>query len=309
MKQIVQRSFDGIEALKIESGDSPKKSPFSAIIETKYVPILPWDWMGEAGQLQSIHSVQLPKVIGYSFSGIVKDVGALRNRKLIDQPVFGANPSGTASEIINSLIPPIIFPIPTNVSLKQAATIIGGADTVWHAVYDVLSISKADRVLVIGASGGVGQYAVQMAKMQKATVIGIASKNSQNFVLQLGADDAIAYDDNFVRDVKSMGKVTKIIDAVGNSHLLTQILKEQDDVTVLSLSQTNFEAPKINQSFQFNNGRIALKQYTQIVNLIGNGDLMAYIHQVFPFEDVIKAQEITKTGHAKGRSLLAFNAH
>ncbi|AMV61960.1 Bifunctional protein: zinc-containing alcohol dehydrogenase [Pediococcus damnosus] len=117
MKQIIQETFGGICELKIRSIEEPKVSPFSAIIQTKYVPILPWDWLGEEGFLQNIHPVQLPTVIGYSFTGIVQDVEALRNKKLIGQAVFGANPGGTASELINSQITPIIFPVPKDVSL------------------------------------------------------------------------------------------------------------------------------------------------------------------------------------------------
>lgn len=307
MKQIIQKSFNGIDDLKIVEATNIKKSPFSAIIKTKYIPVLPWDWMGEEGRLQGIHPVQLPTTIGYSFSGIVQEVGSLRNRKLVGQAVFGANPGGTASEAINSQIPPIIFPIPKGVSLPQAATIIGGADTAWHAVNDILHIGIHDHVLIIGASGGVGQYLVQLAKLQHATVTGMASKESQKFVQKLGIDEFIAYDENLHVSLKTLGNVTKIIDAVGNTEILNEVLQRLNDVEVLSLSQTSFTVPKINQHFQFNNGRIALKNYAHLANLIESGELTAYVQRIFPFEEVVKAQRITKMGHSKGRSLLSFN--
>lgn len=307
MKQIIQKSFNGIDDLKIVEATNIKKSPFSAIIKTKYIPVLPWDWMGEEGRLQGIHPVQLPTTIGYSFSGIVQEVASLRNRKLVGQAVFGANPGGTASEVINSQIPPIIFPIPKGVSLPQAATIIGGADTAWHAVNDILHIGIHDHVLIIGASGGVGQYLVQLAKLQHATVTGMASKESQKFVQKLGIDEFIAYDENLHVSLKTLGNVTKIIDAVGNTEILNEVLQRLNDVEVLSLSQTSFTVPKINQHFQFNNGRIALKNYAHLANLIESGELTAYVQRIFPFEGVVKAQKITKMGHSQGRSLLSFN--
>lgn len=307
MKQIIQKNFNGIDNLEIVETTNIKKSPFSAIIKTKYIPILPWDWMGEEGRLQGIHPVQLPTTIGYSFSGIVQEVGSLRNQKLVGQAVFGANPGGTASEVINSQIPPIIFPVPKGVSLPQAATIIGGADTAWHAINDILHVSTNDHVLIIGASGGVGQYLVQLAKLQHATITGMASKKSQKFVQKLGIDEFIAYDENLHVSLKTLGNVTKIIDAVGNAEILTEVLQRLNDVEVLSLSQTSFTAPKINQHFQFSNGRIALKNYSYLASLIGNGELTAYVHRIFPFEEVVKAQKMTKMGHSQGRSLLSFN--
>ncbi|WP_137597754.1 quinone oxidoreductase family protein [Paucilactobacillus kaifaensis] len=196
MKRITQNSFTGIEALTITETAPPIKTPFSAIIENKYTPVLPWDWLSEKGQLQSIHPVNLPTTIGFSFAGIVREVGLLRNTNLIGKAVFGANPGGTAGELVNSQIPPLLFEIPTGVDLQQAATIIGGADTAWHAVNDVLHVNQNDHILIIGASGGVGQYLLQLSKLHNATITSVVSESSQQFVVKLGSDEVVVYDNN-----------------------------------------------------------------------------------------------------------------
>lgn len=307
MKKIVQTSFTGIDALTIAETPTPTKSPFSVMVENKYIPVLPWDWLSETGRLQAIHPVSLPTTIGFSFAGIVRDVGLLRNAKLIDRPVFGANPGGTASEIVNSQIPPLLFEIPTGVTLQQAATIIGGADTAWHAVNDVLHINQHDRILIIGASGGVGQYLLQLSKLHNAIVFSTAAESSRDFVLRVGSDDVIVYDKEIDNQLNRIATVNKVIDAVGDPNLLTKVLGHIGAAEVLSLSQSSFRPPKLNQHFQFTNGRIGLKDYDQILNLLKNGDLTAYIQQIFPFERVIEAQKTAKSQHSSGRVLLSFN--
>ncbi|WP_412989392.1 NADP-dependent oxidoreductase [Pediococcus siamensis] len=308
MKRIIQENFGGIEGLQIRTVPKPRVTPFSALIKTSYVPILPWDWKGEAGELQAIHPVRLPTTIGYSFSGIVEEVGALRNQKLVGQAVFGANPGGTASEWINSQTPPIIFPVPQGVSLAAAATIIGGADTAWHAINEVLQVNPQDRVLILGASGGVGQFLVQLAKRQQAVVVATASQVSQGFVERLGADEVLAYDDvNFEKRLRALGRITKIVDAAGSAELLATVLHQLAAVDVVSLAQLDFTDLKSDQTFQFNNGRIALKTYAHIANLISSGELTAHVQTVFPFEQVIAAQLQTKQVHVRGRNLLVFN--
>lgn len=297
----------GIDALRITETAPPIKTPFSVIIENKYTPVLPWDWLSEEGQLQSIHPVSLPTTIGFSFAGVVREVGLLRNTDLIGKAVFGANPGGTASELINSQIPPLLFEVPTGVDLQQAATIIGGADTAWHAVNDVLHVNQNDHVLIIGASGGVGQYLLQLSKLHNATTISIASESSKQFVGRLGSDEIIVYDNNLENQLNDLVSVNKIIDAVGDPELLTKILNRIGAADILSLSQMNFTPPKINQRFQFSNGRIGFKDYGQILNLFKSGDLTAYIQQIFPFEDVAEAQKTAKLQHSSGRILLSFN--
>lgn len=231
----------------------------------------------------------------------------MRNTNLIGKSVFGANPGGTASEVINAQIPLLLFEIPNGITLQQAATTIGGADTAWHAINDVLKVNQADRVLIIGASGGVGQYLLQLSKLRNATIFSIVSEDSSDFAVKLGSDEVIVYDNHLKNQLTKLKSVTKIVDAVGDPNLLNQILEHTGDVDILSLSQTNFNPPKIKQHFQFNNGRIALRDYNQILNLLSNGDLTAHVQQIFPFQQVIEAQKIAKFKHSQGRILLSFN--
>lgn len=83
MKAIIQKTYQGIDDLVIQEVADPRISPMSAIVQTKYTPVLPYDWMTEEGRLGDLRSIKLPMTIGYSFSGIVEKVGFLRDKNLI----------------------------------------------------------------------------------------------------------------------------------------------------------------------------------------------------------------------------------
>ena len=92
--------------------------------------------------------MNLPITVGYGSTGIVTAVGSLRSSSLVGQTVLGANPSGAAQEIISNNIPPILFKIPDNVDLDEAATIIGGVAAALMATTNDLKVNANDTVLV-----------------------------------------------------------------------------------------------------------------------------------------------------------------
>lgn len=151
MEAIVQANYDGIDGLQIANLANPEKSPVSAIIETQYTPVLPYDILTEEGKLKGLRPTKLPMIVGYGFGGQVKEVGLLRDNHLVSQNVIGANLGGSNSEIINSSIPPLLFQVPENVSLATATTIIGGADAALYATQQI-NATTHETVLITGGS-------------------------------------------------------------------------------------------------------------------------------------------------------------
>lgn len=147
MQGIIQQNYQGIEALQIKSIEEGPLTPLSVMIRNKFVPVLPYDWQTESGALTEIRPIQLPIVIGYGFGGIVEQVGRLRHSSLIGQRVIGMQPNGSAQEVINNKIPPLLFKVPDQVTLADATTLVGGADAALHAI-KVLQIQSTDTVLV-----------------------------------------------------------------------------------------------------------------------------------------------------------------
>lgn len=119
MKQIIQTNYSGIDGLKIVDKPKPAVSPLSALVQVKYTPVLPYDWMTEEGKLKQMRPVKLPLTVGYAFAGVVQAVGLLRDRHLVGQNVIGVQPSGANQTYLDSRLPPFLFPVPAATTCKR----------------------------------------------------------------------------------------------------------------------------------------------------------------------------------------------
>ncbi|WP_125591294.1 NADP-dependent oxidoreductase [Companilactobacillus jidongensis] len=301
MQAIIQDSYNGISDLKIGERADPSISPLSVIVQTKYTPVLPYDWRTETGELKSIRPVKLPIIIGYGFAGIVESVGSLRNNDLIGKKVIGASMTGSSSTIIDSRIPPLLFQVPDNVELSDAATIIGGADTAL-GIINKININSNDVVLITGASGGIGTYLIQLLKTRGVKVIAVGHNSNVEFLISAGADDVIDY----TKDVKSQlvdnDDISKVIDTAGNIKILDDISAVFPQITIVSIAINYFNS----KNFSFIQPNIFPKDYERLLEMLSNGKLHAYVQDVFDFRDVIQAQMISKNTHSQGRILLKY---
>ncbi len=306
MRAIIQKSYNGINDLAIETVADPTLSPLSAIIRTKFTPILPYNWMTEEGALMDIRPTKLPMVIGYGFAGVVEKVGMLRNSHLVGKRVIGANMSGSNAELINSQLPPLLFEVPDAVKLADAATVIGGADAALFAV-NKAHVQNNETVLITGASGGVGTYLIQFLKRLGATVIALGSDQNITFLRDLGADYVVNYEQNLSNALKAAPQPTKIIDTVGSTGLLDTLTTNYEALQILSLSLPNYRTKKNGQSFSFGSGNIGLSGYKQILQLLATHQLQPVVQDIYPYDEVIKAQTVSKYQHSHGRILLSFD--
>jgi len=297
MQAIIQNSYNGISDLKIEDVSDPKISPLSVLVENKYTPVLPYDWRTEEGELQNIRSVKLPIIIGYGFGGIVKGVGSLRNKNLIGEKVIGAILSGSNSTMIDSKIPPLLFRVPNNVELSAATTIIGGADTALGIVKKT-QVNSHDKVLITGASGGIGTYLIQLLKLQNLNVVAVGHKSNLGFLKNVGADEVIDYTDEIEKKLSSISDITKVIDTAGNIDLLKMISKIFPTVKIVSIATDRFG--------QFIQPNILPNDYLKLLSMLSEKSLQAYVQEEFDYRDVKEAQYKSKNSHSQGRILLSY---
>lgn len=305
MKAIIQTDYTGISGLQIVERPAPKLTPMTALIQTKFTPVLPYDILTEEGKLKNIRPVNLPITVGYGFTGIVTAVGSLRSSSLVGQAVLGVSPSGAAQEIIANNIPPILFKIPDNVGLDEASTIIGGADAALMATNE-LKVNANDTVLVTGSSGGVGTYLIQLLRLRGAHIIAMTSPGNIGFVRQLGADEIVDYTAPLEPQLINISHPTKIVDTVGSINLLNVLSSQLGSYEMLSLSTQLFPDGKPGQSFRFSNNSIGLHGYNELLNMLSSCTLKAHVHVALQFEQVTKAHDIVANGHVQGRVLLAY---
>ena len=199
----------------------PSVGPTEILVKVKAAGVNPVDVKLRQGNLKLFLPVTLPHVLGLDYAGTIEKVGnQVQDWKVGDQ-VFGlikaGGSNGTYAEY--TLVRPekgdVCAKVPLGTSLEQA----GGTATVAITALTCLDYGKVkaqDKVLIIGASGGVGSWTVQLAKARKAHVIGICSAKNVDYVKGLGADQVLDYTHaEFESQLKALVDLDLVVDAVG----------------------------------------------------------------------------------------------
>src|SRR5205814_9793061 len=188
---------------------------------------------------------------------------------------------------------------PKSINFAEAAAVPLAALTAWQALIDAAKLSPGQTVLIHGGSGGVGSFAIQIAKTRGAKVIATASTPNQEFLKQLGADMAVDYTKQKFEDVAR--DVDVVLDSVGKDTLARSygVVKKGGFIATLvaRLDQAELDKHGIrgaSRSVKPNGAQLA-----EIGKLIDAGKIKVIVSQTFPLADVIKAQQQVATGHTR----------
>src|SRR5205823_10063011 len=197
MKAVRVHNYGGPEVLKFE--DAPRPTPGSGelLIRVHAASVNPIDWKVRAGYMKDYIPLPLPFIPGWDVSGVVETVGSgvskfKKGDEVYARPDVTAHGYGAYAEYVVVKETETALK-PKSIDHVHAATIPVGAVTAWRALFDTAGLKKDQKVLIHAAAGGVGGFAVQLARWKGAHVIGTASAQSASFVRQLGADEVIDY--------------------------------------------------------------------------------------------------------------------
>ena len=176
--------------------------------------------------------------------------------------------------------------------------------TAWQALFDAAGLSRGQRVLIHAAAGGVGSFAVQIAKWKGAYVIGTASTRNQDFLRELGVDSAIDYQsvafETVVRDVDV------VLDTIGgDTQARSWTILKKGGVLVSTVSPPSPEeaaAHGVRQVYFFLEPKRA--QLEAITSLVDSGKLKSIVNTVLPLAEARRAHELSQTGHVRGKIVL-----
>jgi NADPH:quinone reductase-like Zn-dependent oxidoreductase len=195
MKSIQFSQYGDPSVLHLEDVPTPEPGPGQVLIRVAGTSFNPVDASIRAGYMQSMLPVQLPFVLGVDVAGTVAGVGDGVDGLASGDAVIGflpMNADGASAEYV--LAPAeLLAPAPASVPLADAAALPAAALTAWQAVTEHLAVQPGQRVLINGAGGGVGAYAVQFAKQAGATVIAVAGPSSAAIARDAGADEVVDY--------------------------------------------------------------------------------------------------------------------
>lgn len=240
-------------------------------------------------------------VPGHEFSGVIADVGKNTNGFEVGQEIYGLNDwfaNGAIAEFCVTR-PGSIASKPVMLTHEAAATVPIGALTAWQGLLERAQIKPGERVLVHGASGAVGIFAVQLAHMHGAHVIGTASSNNLELVAALGADEVIDYRASRFED--RTGKVDVVFDGVGGETLdrSWSMLKPGGRLVTI-VDQRHPEAFFIVEPNQ--------KQLIEVAHLLDAGKLKTYVGAVVPLADASIAYDgVVPNKRENGKVVVAIN--
>src|SRR4051794_29627368 len=186
MQAVVVRETGGPKVLQFEEVDRPSPGDGEALIRVHAASVNPIDWKYRRG----VAPKELPAVLGNDVSGTIEESRADGYAEGDD--VFGMASSGGYAELTTASAA-VIATKPDGLTHEQAAAIPVAGLTAWQALHDRGRLESGQTALIAGAAGGVGHFAVQIAKLAGARVIGTGSARNRDFVLGLGADEYVDY--------------------------------------------------------------------------------------------------------------------
>lgn len=306
MKAVVIENYGGKEVLKEAQVDNPKASKNQVVVEVKATSINPIDWKLREGYLQQMMDWQFPIILGWDVAGVISEVGDGVTEWKVGDKVF-ARPEttrfGTYAEytIVDQ---DLLAKIPTNTSFEEAAAVPLAGLTAWQGLFDHGKLKKGETVLIHAGAGGVGTYAIQLAKTIGAKVITTASKKNHKLLAELGADQIIDYKTEDFSEILS--GVDLVLDTMGGA-VQNDSFKVLKPKTGRMISIVGLADEEVRKQYDVEFDSIWLdpngKQLMEIADLMAEGKVKSIIGAKFPLTEkgIYDAHELSETHHALGK--------
>jgi len=304
MKAIVAHEYGGPEVLKYEDAPVPEPKENEILVRVIASGVNPADPLILNGKFAKEFGTHLPLILGYDMAGIVVKTGGKVTKLKVGDSVYAYLlwGGGWAEYCISNEGESAIKP--KSLSLTEAAAVPLAALTAWQALIDVGKIQSGQTVLIHGGSGGVGSFAIQIAKARGARVIATASTANQDLLQQLGADVAIDYTKRKFEDVAH--DVDLVLDPVGRDTLARSysVVKKGGTVITIVSRCDESELKKHGIRGASLSSHPDAAELTEITKLIDAGRIKPIVSQVLPLTDAAKADAQAETHHTRGKMVL-----
>lgn len=311
MKAVRFHEFGGPEALRYEDVDRPRPAATQVLIRVAATSFNPVDAAIRSGFLQQVFPVALPHTPGIDVAGTLAEIGEGVAGWSVGEAVVGFLPmteEGASAEFV--LAPAeLLTGAPTSVSLVDAAALPSASLSAWQALFEQADLKAGQRVLVNGAGGGVGGYALQLAKQAGATVIATASPRSRDAVEALGADRIVDYTATAVTEaISEPVEVVLNLVNVPESDLagLTDLVSD-GGVLVSTTSPVRDDPVRDVRSVRLF-VRSDAGQLATIVERVDSGELKVDVSERFPLSEIARVHELGQAGKFRGKVILTPDA-
>jgi NADPH:quinone reductase-like Zn-dependent oxidoreductase len=305
MKAVVIHEYGGPDVLKYEDVPRPEPTDNQLLVRVIAAGVNPVDGMIRSGMFAN-EKRAFPIILGGDIAGVVEKVGSKVMKVKAGDPVFAYvsldNSGGYAQYAL--VTEREAAPKPKSLTYVEAAAVPIVALTAWQALIDTAKLGSGQTVLIHGGSGGVGSFAIQIAKARGAKVIATASTANQDFLKQLGSDVAIDYTKQKFEDVAK--DVDVVLDSIGRDTLARSYGVVKKGGIIVSL----VARPKQSELEKHGIRGAALsvdpnsEELSEVGKLIDEKKIRVTVSQTFSLSEAIKAQEQVATGHTRGKIVL-----
>lgn len=308
MKAIQFHEFGPESVLRYEDVVKPQPKPGEILVRVAATAVNALDVKLRAGVLRGFMDYPLPLILGSDVAGTVEGGG---DNFKPGQRVFGMPAIAVGMYADYAVLKSYeLALLPDEIEFAAAASFPTVALTAWQALFEVGQLSRGQKILIHGASGGVGSMAVQLARNAGAHVTAVASTEKVEFVRRLGADEVIDYkSERFEDKAKGMDLVLDVLSGETRKRSWTTLRKGGRLVSTVPPFPTAEEAAP----FEVTGHGIAVHPdsagLSKIAELVLRGSLKATIDRTLPLRDAAEAHRLMQTGKVQGKIVLVTEAN
>jgi NADPH:quinone reductase-like Zn-dependent oxidoreductase len=321
MKAIVHTTFGSPDVLELRETVKPEAGDGETLVRVLAASVNPADWYGVTGRPyvgRASMGVRKPKTdrVGTDFAGTVEAVGKDVTHVQPGDEVFGAR-SGALAEYV--CVRDAVVRKPANITLEQAAAVPVAAITALQGLRDKGGLQPGQRVLVNGASGGVGTFAVQIAKALGAEVTGVCSTGNVDLVRSLGADHVVDYTrEDFTRSGR---RYDLLLDVAGSRSWseCKRVLEPKATLVIVGAPKGNrllgplshiirlrLASVGSSRTVVFFIAKLNRADLDVLRELIEAGKVTPFVDRTYPLSDTAGAFRYLGEGHARGKVVVTL---
>jgi NADPH:quinone reductase-like Zn-dependent oxidoreductase len=330
MKAVIADRYGGAEVLQVEDVPVPKVGPNGVLVKVHASSVNPIDWKLRKGMLSALWKLRFPVIWGCDCSGVVEQVGSAVTLFKPGDEVYGFKHGKVAKTYRGTYCEYAVLPEktlarkPANLTHEEAAAVPLAAVTAWQALLNQGKLKSGSRVLIQAGAGGVGTFAIQIAKAFGALVAATAGTRNQDLLRELGADLPLDYTHDKIENKISGYDI--VLDGVGKQVWSSSFKVLRVGGRLVTLTVPIPDKPSGAISF-FGSAIAGLGAGTlrglitgkrllvtsvkprggdleKITGLIEAGKIRPVIDRVFPLEQIAEAHRLSETGHVRGKVVI-----
>lgn len=311
MKAAVINQYGSKDVLVEQVVNKPRAEANQVVVKLEATSINPIDWKLREGYLKQMFDWEFPIILGWDAAGVISEIGSNVSKWKVGDRVFSRPETtrfGTYAEY-TAIDEHLLAKLPDSVSYEEAAAVPLAGLTAWQALFTHGHLKEGETVLIHAGAGGVGMYAIQLAKYAGAQVVTTASEKNHELLYSLGADQVIDYKKEKFEEI--LKDIDLVFDTMGgevaeNSY---KVLKPNTGRLITIVGEPDHDTAKMHN---VSAKGIWLQpdgdQLQKIADLMEEKKIKSIVGATFPFsrQGIYDAHALSETHHAVGKIVITF---